>query len=253
MHADIFLPAYNEETLLESNALRLLDYCRQTDLSVTWKIIIIVNGSSDNTESIARRLADRYPTEIGTRIYPEPGRGQALLSAWGASQADIFAYMDCDLAVGLEALPLLISPLAEKSASVSIGSRFLPESRVSRSWRREIISRLYNQFVRLLLGNSVRDLQCGFKALRSSAFKTLKPLLRDSYWLLDTELLVWAERLGLPIAEVPVNWQETRFKKRASKVRVLRDARAVLGRLLVLRGSLKKNTSATRSVFKNQT
>lgn len=239
MRADIFLPAHNEELLLEANTLRLLDFCRRTQLGAAWTIVILVNGSSDNTASIAQRLADEHPQEIRCELHPLPGRGRALLAAWRQSPAEILAYMDCDLAVGLEALVGLLSPLVENSADLTIGSRYHASSKTVRSMSREIISRAYNLLCRFLFKQRTRDLQCGFKALRSEALALVEPYLHDAYWLFDTELIIWAEKLRLRLREVPVNWQETRFEKRQSKVSVARDAVTVISRLYQLYRSVR--------------
>src|SRR5207248_11136608 len=74
--------------------------------------------------------------------------------------------------------------------------------------KRELISRLYNRLLRLVLRARFRDAQCGFKAIRADVARRLLPLVRDEGWFFDTELLVLAQRRGLRIHEVPVDWAE---------------------------------------------
>jgi putative flippase GtrA len=89
---------------------------------------------------------------------------------------------------------------------VTIGSRLARGAHVVRGPKRELISRAYNLIVRLTLQGRFSDAQCGFKALRRDAAEKLLPLVEDNEWFFDTELLVTAERLGLRIGEVPVDW-----------------------------------------------
>src|ERR1700734_2158790 len=79
-------------------------------------------------------------------------------------------------------------------------------SRVVRGPKREIISRGYNLLLRTTLGAKFSDAQCGFKAIRACQARELLPLVEDRGWFFDTELLVLAERAGLRIHEVPVDW-----------------------------------------------
>src|SRR6202000_1900300 len=122
------------------------------------------------------------------------GRGLALRTAWQASPAAVVAYMDVDLSTALDALLPLVAPLLSGHSDLSIGSRLAPGARVSRSVKREGISRCFNTIVRTALGSHVSDAQCGFKALRGEAARFLLPLIENDNWFFDTELLVQAER-----------------------------------------------------------
>ena len=87
-----------------------------------------------------------------------------------------------------------------------IGTRLARSSRVTRGLKRELISRSYNRILHAVLRVRFSDAQCGFKAVRRDALATLLPLIADEAWFFDTELLVLAERAGLRIHEVPVDW-----------------------------------------------
>jgi hypothetical protein len=120
----------------------------------------------------------------------------------------VAAYMDVDLSTDLDALLPLVAPLLSGHSDVAIGSRLAPGARVRRSLKRELISRCYNVIVRAALGTRLSDAQCGFKAVRVDAARVLVPLVEDDAWFFDTELLVQAERHGLRIHEVAVDWVE---------------------------------------------
>jgi putative flippase GtrA len=136
----------------------------------------------------------------------EKGRGRALRAAWERSEADVVCYMDADLSTDLRALPPLLAPLLSGHSDVAIGTRLSPGSRVVRGRKREFISRSYNRLLHTVLGARFSDAQCGFKAVRRDALPRLLAAVRDDGWFFDTELLVVAQREGMRIHEVPVDW-----------------------------------------------
>jgi glycosyltransferase involved in cell wall biosynthesis len=240
MLVDFCLPIKNEEKILVQNLERLLSYCRQAGFSFSWRIVGVINGSTDASVKILADFKNKYPTEIDYFEVPEPGRGGALKKYWSLSSADVFSYMDADLAVNLDNLIHLVSPIVNRECEVVIGSRLLIDSRIKRSWGREIVSQSYNFISRRLLNYQVADLQCGFKAINAKTFRALQPWLQDDYWFFDTELVVLAQCLGYRVKEVPVDWQENRFDKRSSTVKVFRDSLIFLKNLWNFRKRLAK-------------
>lgn len=116
--------------------------------------------------------------------------------------------MDVDLSTDLSALLPLIAPLISGHSDVAIGTRLHDIARVQRSRKRELISRCYNGLLRVVLRARFSDAQCGFKAIRAEVARDLVPLVCDQEWFFDTELLVLAQRRGLRIHEVAVDWVE---------------------------------------------
>ena len=163
------------------------------------------NASTDDTLAVAHRLADELP-DVDVIHIDVKGRGGALQTAWMKSPADVVAYMDVDLSTELSALMPLVAPVISGHSDLAIGSRLAPSSRVVRSPKREFVSRGYNVLLRGVLGARFSDAQCGFKAVRADVARELLPLVADTGWFFDTELLVIAERVGLRIHEVPVDW-----------------------------------------------
>jgi putative flippase GtrA len=125
---------------------------------------------------------------------------------WTHSDAAVLAYMDVDLSTDLGALLPLVAPLISGHSDLAIGSRLARGSRVVRGAKREFISRSYNLILRSTLAARFSDAQCGFKAIRSDVAERLLPMVEDTGWFFDTEMLVLAERAGLRIHEGPVDW-----------------------------------------------
>jgi putative flippase GtrA len=201
---DIVVPVKNEERDLEPSVARLLEHLRCA-FPFSARITIADNGSTDGTWLVACALEARYP-EVRAVHLDIPGRGRALHQIWSSSDAEVLAYMDVDLSTDLNALLPLVAPLLSGHSDVAIGTRLARGSRVVRGPKREIISRSYNLLLRTTLGAEFSDAQCGFKAIRADQARQLLPLVEDKGWFFDTELLVLAERAGLRIHEVPVDW-----------------------------------------------
>ncbi len=201
---DIVVPVFNEAHLLLERVTTLHHYLRD-HFPFAWRITIVDNASTDETWPVAQLLSAQYPRITAVHL-DRKGRGRALRAAWTASDAEVVAYMDVDLSTDLDALLPLVAPLLSRHSDVAIGSRLSPGSRVVRGPRREFVSRTYNRILRLVLHVEFHDAQCGFKALRSDVARALLPTVEDNNWFFDTELLVLAQRNGLRIAEVPVDW-----------------------------------------------
>jgi len=136
--------------------------------------------------------------------------------------------MDVDLSTNLNALLPLVAPLMAGHSDVAIGTRLVHGSRVVRRPKREFISRTYNLLLRATLGTRFSDAQCGFKAIRADVAHQLLPLVEDTSWFFDTELLVLAERAGLRIHEVPVDWIDDLDSRVAIAKTVTDDLRGIL-------------------------
>ncbi|MEC3958638.1 glycosyltransferase [Nocardia sp. CDC153] len=201
---DVVVPVYNEEVDL-GPCVRRLHAFLALSFPFTARITIADNASTDSTLEVAKQLAAQLD---GVRVVhlDRKGRGRALREVWQASNAQVVAYMDVDLSTDLNALLPLVAPLVSGHSDVAIGTRLASSSRVVRGPKREIISRCYNLILRASLQAKFSDAQCGFKAMRGEVAKLVLPLVEDGEWFFDTELLVLAERIGLRIHEVPVDW-----------------------------------------------
>jgi glycosyltransferase involved in cell wall biosynthesis len=237
---DIVVPVYNEQAGLESSIRRLHAFLN-AELPFAWRIVLADNASTDSTLAVARGLAFELPRTTVLHLDAK-GRGRALRAAWTASDADVLCYTDVDLSTDLRALLPLISALVSGHSQIAIGSRLASGARVTRGARRELISRAYNRLLRVALGARFSDAQCGFKAIRADAARELLPLIEDQGWFFDTELLILAQRRGLRIHEVAVDW----IDDPDSRVQIVSTAITDLRGVLRLRMATLRRPDRTR-------
>lgn len=240
---EIVVPVFNEEAALENSIKRLAEYLTN-EMPSTWKITIADNASTDRTPVIAARLSEQLP-HVDYRRLEAKGRGYALRDAWGASEAKVLAYLDVDLSTDLAALPPLVAPLLSGHSDISIGTRLGQSSRVSRGPKREFISRSYNFLLRRTMQVGFSDAQCGFKAIRADVARRLLPHVEDNGWFFDTELLIIAERSGLRIHEIPVDWVDDPDSRVDIRQTALDDIRGMVR----VAGSLVKGSIPVQAIY----
>jgi glycosyltransferase involved in cell wall biosynthesis len=235
IRVDVVIPVLNEAHVLEKSIRTLESFFRKT-CELNWRLVIAENGSTDGTADVGARLATEFSRveclKIGRR-----GRGRALRVAWSRPEADILCYTDVDLSTELEAFPRLFHALIHESYDLAIGSRLAKASRTTRSLKRELISRAYNQILRWSLNVGFSDAQTGFKAITREVADDVLPLIKDESWFLDTELLVLSEHLGYRVADIPVRWIEDDD----SRVKIVSTAWEDLKGVARLRRDLRSN------------
>src|SRR3954449_9448807 len=229
---EVVVPVHNEQDDLRASIERLHAFL-SGQFPFSFRVTIADNASTDRTWSIAVSLEGELRGVRAVRLAAK-GRGRALNQVWLRSDATVLAYMDVDLSTDLAALLPLVAPLLSGHSHLAIGTRLSRTARVVRGPRREVVSRCYNLVLRGALRARFSDAQCGFKAIRADAARELLPLVADTGWFFDTELLVLAERAGLRIHEVPVDWvddPDSRVDVLATAVEDLKGV-ARLGRAL---------------------
>jgi glycosyltransferase involved in cell wall biosynthesis len=239
MLIDICIPIYNDETTLEKNILKVFNFCISQNFSFNWKIVIVINGTTDQSISIAKKLStlDEKITYINI---VNSGRGGALKYSWLESRAEIVCFMDSDLATDLTSLPLLLNPIINQEADITIGNRYHQDSKVQRSFIRKTTSLVFNFLAKKILGHNYQDLQCGFKAVRKNVFTEISPNIKDNHWFFDTELIIWGSLLHYKIKEIPVHWSEPDNKSNPSKVKLLKDSLGFIKNIFSLKRKLNK-------------
>lgn len=215
---DVVIPVHNEQESLAACVGTVHRHLGEY-FPYAFRITVADNASTDATLSVARRLEQEF-AQVRVVHLDQKGRGRALRATWSASDALVLAYMDVDLSTDLDALSPVVASLMSGHSDLAIGSRLAHGAHVVRGLKRDVISRCYNRLLRVSLRVGFTDAQCGFKAIRGDVARELLPLVEDDTWFFDTELLVLAERAGLRIHEVPVDW----YDDPDSRVDVLRTA-----------------------------
>jgi hypothetical protein len=169
------------------------------------ELLVIDDGSSDNTATVARKLLAPLPHH---RVVTNPsnrGKGAAVRTGVSLAAGAYTAYMDADMAIDPHAIPLLVDGLTTND--LAIGSRALADSMVDTTYAlRSLMGRLFNRLVTTGTGLDLQDTQCGFKAFRTPVARLLFHLVRIDRFAFDVEILARGRRLGLDITEVPVHW-----------------------------------------------
>lgn len=229
-YLSVIIPAYNEEVRLQASLERVVAYLDAQPFSS--EILVVDDGSTDETAAIARRYAGANARVRILRYTPNRGKGHAVRIGMSEADGQLMLLCDADLSTPIEDLEKLM-PYLDDGYDVVIGSRALPESdlRVHQPWLREQLGRAFNLLVRILGVGGFADTQCGFKLFTRRSARDVFPKLFTDRWAFDVEALLVARKLRYRIREVPVTW----VNAPGSKVNVLRDAARTVKDLLRIR------------------
>ncbi len=201
----IVIPAYNESARLAGTLEKVLAYVHERGWNA--EVIVVNDGSRDNTAEIAGKFAVKDPT---LRVVENPGnrgKGYSVRNGMLHARGRIVLFSDADLSSPIEEASKLIAAL-EAGADIAIGSRWLrAETQTQRQpLHRQIFGRIFNLLLRLSLGLHFADTQCGFKAFTQGAVQAIFPLQKIERWGFDPEILFLARKFGFKVEEIPVAW-----------------------------------------------
>ena len=201
----IIIPAYNEAARAGATVEKVLAYATQRGWDA--EVIVVNDGSSDSTAEIIRGLAVKNPQ---LRLLENPGnrgKGYSVRNGMLHARGERLLFSDADLSSHIEESDKLFAALAG-GADVAIGSRWLRRQMQTQPQPlyRQMLGRIFNLTLRIILGLNFKDTQCGFKAFTRSAAQTIFPLQQIEGWGFDPELLYLARKQGFKVVEVPVEW-----------------------------------------------
>lgn len=206
---NILFPVLNERLRLQSGIERSMEYLRE-NVTIPYSLTILDNGSEDETPQIGRELAEKYPEVSYVRV-GERGVGVAFRKGIELNESSIVGYMDIDLSTDIKYLGKTIQLFQEQPKLQYVnGSRFSKESDTKgRKWYRKITSMGLVILLKTIFHMKATDAVCGFTFLRKEAAEQLvKESSRDNGWFYTIEFLLRAERDGMVIYDMPVEWQE---------------------------------------------
>jgi glycosyltransferase involved in cell wall biosynthesis len=228
MELTVIVPAYNESARLHHTICDYSSFYASRDT----EILIVVNGSTDNTGGIARELQARLPN---VRVWETPerlGKGGAIYRGFQLAKGEIVAFTDADNSTAPVELDRVVDAV-RSGADAALGSRWLPASvqDIRQPLGRRIASRIFNLIARLMFGMPYRDTQCGAKAFRASVLQPLLNHPMSKGWAFDVELIWSLQHRGARIVEVPIVWRDNS----GSRLRMHRDGPAMLLELVRIR------------------
>ncbi len=229
----VVVPAFNEGGRIAGTVLALARHVDQVGL--TWELIVVDDGSSDDTADLVRGLCAADPRVTLLRLPRNLGKGAAVRAGMLAARGARRLFSDADLSTPPGELSLLWRALDE-GADIAIASRGLRSSdlRVRQSALREGMGRTFNLLVRGLALRGLSDTQCGFKLFRGAAAEHVFAQSELDGFAFDVEVLSLARRAGLVVREIPVEWAHRSHSKVSpwlDSARMLRDLLKVRRRL----------------------
>ncbi len=234
----IIVPAYEEQARLGDSVRQILAYIELGKLSA--ELIVVDDGSKDNTAVIAESAANDYsdlPTKV-IRYETNRGKGFAVKTGLLAARAPLAVFSDADLSTPIEELPKLVEPIERGEYDVTFGSRALDRRLIGehQPWRREQGGKVMNFVIKAMSGLPFADTQCGFKAFDMKKFRPLLEKMTIDRFGFDVEFLFVAAYHKLRLKEIPVRWNNVE----GSKVSVLRDTRRMFTELNQIRRNAKR-------------
>lgn len=227
----IILPTFNDEKIIETNINLLVAFFSSFEI----ELIVINDGSSDNTNKILTELFKSIPYAQLISLKTNCGKGEALRRGIAKSRGDVVLFMDADLSASLEATEIFFSNLT--NFSIVIGSRSVYGSVTKNSDRHRIVmGRLYNLLRRFLFLRSINDSQCGFKIFSGDIARKLFGISTCNRFSIDVEILRIAEVLKISILELPVAWTASN----ESSIKPFRDSLTMFFELFILRFKLSR-------------
>ncbi|MCX5696473.1 MAG: glycosyltransferase [Candidatus Omnitrophica bacterium] len=199
----IIMPAYNEASHIVSSIKETADAF--DGFGYEWELLVIDDGSRDNTFEAACSLLDKYPGRLIVKKNPlNMGKGAAIKLAVEYITGEYVVWLDADMDLHPSQLPTLFDIMLLDDAGVVIGSKLHPNSRVIYPLQRRIISNVYYLLIKFLFDLPCHDTQTGLKLFKSEVLRRVFPMMTVNKFAFDLEVLAIVNRLGFQIAEAPI-------------------------------------------------
>jgi dolichyl-phosphate beta-glucosyltransferase len=222
----LVVPAFNEGSRLSDGLDRLMESISPNDT----EIIVVDDGSSDNTADIARRKLKEWTQSCVISLGHNRGKGAAVKTGVIRARGSVIGFIDADMATDPKDLSYLLRAI--EHSHVAVGSRAHEASLVTeRGIHREVMNRTFGTLVSSMTHLPYMDTQCGFKAFRGPVAKLLVHGTQVDRFAFDVEMLDLAARMGLRIEQVPVRWTDIA----GSHVRPVRDGLQMVGDITRMR------------------
>jgi dolichyl-phosphate beta-glucosyltransferase len=229
----IVIPAYNEQNRLPGTLEQIFDFLSKQ--SFTAEVIVVENGSNDETYALARDFANRHEN---LHLIQNDLRGKGLAIQRGVKEATgTYVFMcDADLSMPVEEISKFVPPQVQ-GVDIAIASREAPGAiRYHEPYYRHLTGRVFNTLIRWLVLPGLQDTQCGFKCIRADVARDIFRYQTLTGWAFDVELLYIARLHGYKVVEIPIDW----YFNADSKISVLRDSLRMFLDLLLIRRNARR-------------
>ena len=225
----VIVPAYNEERLVRKNTILIrkeMESIKKT-FGENYEIII-VEESSDKTPEICNILAKKYKEIIHIHSDKRLGKGGAIEKGILVSKGEKIIFMDVDLSTPLDITKNVLEKMVKYD--IVITSRYNSMANVKRSITRSVAGKGFSVLARLVFRTKIRDTKCGYKAFKRLVAKKIMKYVENKGWFWDTEFLIYAEKLGYSIYEMPIYW----YERKESNVSIMNNIIDMINNVLRL-------------------
>ncbi len=244
MKISIVIPAYNEADRIVGTIQEMKDYLRQQNTWDDYEIIVVSDGSSDDTSSIVKSLRHDFKS-LKLIAYPEnKGKGYAVKTGILATTSDLVLFADADGATPIKELDRLATPILSGRADIVIASRRTPDANIAKKQppHRVFIGKVFSFINTAILRMPFLDTQCGFKLFKGELARRLFGLQISDGFVFDVEILFHAVRAGYRVKELGVTWND----RIGSKVSPIKDGIRMLARVSQLAWRERFSSDAPR-------
>jgi dolichyl-phosphate beta-glucosyltransferase len=229
----LIIPAYNEERRLPTTLQQVDTYLKSQEFSC--EVLVIENGSQDNTFSIAKNFIKNH-LNFSVQRTADRGKGLAVQQGMLSAAGDYRMMLDADLSMPVDQISRFLPPI-QKNVDIAIASREAPGAvRYNEPSYRHIGGRLINTMIRVMALPGLQDTQCGFKCFSAQAAQDLFSRQTIMGWSFDVEILYIARLRGYSIAELPIPW----YFSEQSHLRPIHDAFNLFLDLLRIRANSRR-------------
>ena len=232
----VIMPAFNEAEVIKKNVLDTIITFK--NFGKEFEIIIIDDGSTDNTWQEIKEIAEKFTEVKATRNMQNYGKGRALKKGFRFATGDYVVFLDSDIDLHPAQLETFFDIMELDNTEVVIGSKRHPNSVLNYPLERKIISSVYFFLIKLMFGLPVRDTQTGLKLFKREVLEKIFPKIVVKAFAFDLEILANAHRLGYKIAEAPVHIDSKRKFGRIGIKEIFEtwvDTLAIFYRMYILR------------------
>jgi len=204
----VVVPAYNEAARIGSTLTRFVTYLERS--SLTWEVLVVLDGSKDRTMEIVRQQARQIPALKVIDRAINRGKGFTVKEGMLAARGRIRLFADADNSTDIAHFDKMM-PLFDQGCDIVIASRNSADAPgaaqvVSQAWYKRAIGRMGNRIVQMTAVPGIWDTQCGFKAFRAEAAERIFSQITLDRWGFDIEVLALAQRLKYKIGIIPARW-----------------------------------------------